>query len=133
MKTIFLLLMFYLMFSAIAFGQNKNDVLTMNDGKVYHGKLDSVNQYIVYFSEIKTAWFETYYEEHGFNKSLINFIELSDGKILNYKLEQNTNQNFDAKNSESFDSMAGSLQGLFIFQIIYFIGVVIAVLVTAVN
>ena len=133
MKTIFLLLMFYLMFSVISFGQTKNDVLTMNDGKVYHGKLDSVTQYIVYFSEEQNTILETYYELHGFNKSLINFIKLSDGKILTYPNEQNINQSLDAKNSESFDSMAGSLKGMFIFQIIYFIGAVIAVLVTVTN
>jgi len=123
------LFLFFLIFSVIALGQTEQDILTMDDGHVYYGKLDSVTQHIVYFSEYKIYMFEIKHESHGFNKSLVDNIQLSNGTILTYKTEQ-INENLDVKNSENFNSMASSLQGMFIFQVIFFIGTIIGLIVS---
>ena len=128
MKTIFLLLMFYLMFSVISFGQTKNDVLTMNDGKVYHGKLDSVTQYIVYFSEEQNTILETYYELHGFNKSLINNIQLSNGGTLSYGNTMEREYDYTEKSDRNIKVETGYDSAISFYYILAGIGILVSMI-----
>ena len=122
------LLILMVLFTISIFGQTKQDILTMNDGTTYKGKLDSVTQYIVYFSEERTAILETWYEWHGFNKSVINNIQLSNGGTLSYGNTMEREYDYTEKSDRNIKVETGYDSAISFYYILAGIGILVSMI-----